>query len=172
MKKLTMIFALVWLAIPSFAQNDAITTFFGKYESDPAYTMVTVSKKMFSMLTNIEGETPQEKEMLKTISKLNGMKILVNEKTTNGKALYQQAIKTKLTGFEELMTVNDQEEDLKFYIKEQGGIVRELLLIGGGANEFFLLSLTGDIDLRQLSKLSSAMDIGGLEKLNNLEKKK
>ena len=172
MKKTIMLLLAVATFSFSFAQNDAIGTYFAKYENDTAFTKVTISAKMFSLFTHIDGETPEEKELLKTISRLNGMRILVNDNASNGKALYQQAIKTKMSGFEELMTVQDKDEDLKFYIREQSGIVRELLLVGGGTHEFFVLSLTGDIDLRQLSKLSKAMDIDGLEKLENLEKKK
>jgi len=172
MKKGTFIIGLLLATATAFAQVDGISTFFSKYENDPAYTKVTVSGKMFSLFTHIEGETAEEKEILKTISKLNGMKMLVRDNTTNGKQLYQQAVKTKMPGFEVLMTVQDKDEDLQFYIKEQSGIVRELLLIGGGTTEFFMLSLTGDIDLKQLSKLSRAMDINGLDKLDNLDKKK
>ena len=107
---------------------------------------------------------------MKTISKLSGLKVLQTEHTKNGKALYATATKTKMPGYEVLMTVQDKEEDITFYIKEQSGIVRELLLIGASQNEFYVISLMGEIDLKQISKLSRALSIGGMEKLENLSK--
>ena len=39
-----------------------------------------------------------------------------------------------------------------------------------GENEFFLLSLIGDIDLKQISRLSQSMNIDGFEHLKAIDK--
>ncbi|MDZ4823828.1 MAG: DUF4252 domain-containing protein [Flavobacteriales bacterium] len=161
---------LMMTAVLAHAQSDGITQFFSKYETDPSFTLVSVSGKMFTLFTHIEGKTEEEKEMLKTISKLKGLRFLVNEEATNSKATYQAAVKTKMMGFELMMSVQDAEENLSFFIKEQTGVVKELIMIGESSGEFFIMSITGDIDLNQLSKLARVVNIEGMEKLENLKK--
>ena len=68
------------------------------------------------------------------------------------------------------MTVRDEESDMRFMIQEKGGIITELLMIMGSDDSFLLLSLIGDIDLKQISKLSQSMDIEGFDKLENINK--
>ena len=65
------------------------------------------------------------------------------------------------------MSVRSEDTDMKFLIKEKGKIISELLMVMGGNDEFFIISLVGDIDLKQIARLSKGMDIDGLE---NLEK--
>ena len=43
-------------------------------------------------------------------------------------------------------------------------------MVLGGEHEFLLLSLVGDIDLKQISKLSKSMDIDGFQNLEKLDK--
>ena len=58
---------------------------------------------------------------------------------------------------------------MKFYIRDNKGIINELVMISGGDSEFMLLTLYGEIDLKTVSKIGSKMDVKGLE---NLEKMK
>jgi hypothetical protein len=68
--------------------------------------------------------------------------------------------------------VRDKDADMKFLIKDDGkGKISELLMVMGGNNDFMILSLFGEIDLKQISKLGRKMDIGGLDKLENMDKK-
>ena len=68
------------------------------------------------------------------------------------------------------MTVRDKDNDMKFLIKEENGVITELVMVMHGDNEFFLLSLIGDIDLKQISRLSKSMSIDGFEHLKNIDK--
>jgi len=45
------------------------------------------------------------------------------------------------------------------------------LLIAGGKNENALISIQGNIDLKNISKLSKSMQIQGLEHLEEIDKK-
>jgi len=47
-----------------------------------------------------------------------------------------------------------------------------LVMIAGGNEEFMVLSLFGEIDLKQVSKISKRMNIEGLENLENVKDKK
>jgi hypothetical protein len=70
-----------------------------------------------------------------------------------------------------LMTVRDKDKDMKFMIKESGGKISELLMVAGGDSEFMVLSLFGEIDLKQVSRIGSKMDVKGLENLHNIDNK-
>jgi hypothetical protein len=172
MKKILLI-ALMMIAVNGVFAQDAISKFFSKYQDDESFTQVTVSSKMFSLFTNMEVETPEDKEVLEAISKLKGLRILGKENTSDARKLYKEAyalIPTK--EFEELMTVRDKDQDFKFLIKESGGKISELLMIMGGADDFMLMSLYGEIDLKQVSRLGKKMNVGGLEQLQKLDEKK
>ena len=171
MKKLIVVFVLMAWAGGVSAQ-DAISKFFSKYQNDESFSQVTVSSKMFSLFTNMEVESPGDKEVVDAISKLKGLRILAKKDERNARGLYAEAFKLiPMKEYEELMSVRDKDKDMKFLIKETGGKISELLMIVGGSEEFMILSLYGEIDLKKISKIGKRMDVKGLENLENLDKK-
>ncbi|MCU0420481.1 MAG: DUF4252 domain-containing protein [Cyclobacteriaceae bacterium] len=156
------------------AQGDAISKFFSKYQNDDTFSQVTVSSKMFSLFTNMEMESQEDQEILNAISKLKGLRILAKENARNSRELYKEAmgmIPTK--DYEELMSVRDKDQDFKFFIKELSpGKISELVMVMGGNEEFMVMSLFGEIDLKQVSKLGRKMDIEGLQQLEKMKDKK
>jgi hypothetical protein len=174
MKKVVILTALMaGLMVNAYAQNDAITKFFNKYASDESFTQVTVSSKMFSMFTNMEADTPEDKEVLEAISKLKGLRILRKEDERNARSLYKEAFSLIPTKeYEELMSVRDKDKDIKFLIKESSGKISELLMIMGGSTEFMIISLFGEIDLKQVSRMGTKMNVSGLENLDKMDKDK
>jgi len=171
MKKLAIILILM-VAAGQLSAQDAISEFFGKYQDDLSFTHVSLNSRMFGLFTNLEMEDEEDQEVFDALSKIKGLKILTKEDTRDGKALYAEAFKLiPRSEYDELMSVRSEGNDMKFLIKEKDGIINELLMVMGGDDEFFILSLVGDIDLNQIARLSSAMDIDGLENLKNLEKR-
>ncbi|QSE96081.1 DUF4252 domain-containing protein [Fulvivirga lutea] len=168
MKKVLTVLAV----LVAFAANgqDAISRFFDKYADDETFTNVTITSRMFSLFTDLEMESKEDQEILDAISKLKGLKILAKEEV-NGKAMYKEALGLLPKGeFDELMSIKDEDKDMKFMIKENDKKISELVMIMGGDKEFFILTLFGEIDLKQVAKISKAMDIDGLDNLNKLDK--
>lgn len=169
MKKIIALVALMIVLNGAFAQ-DAISRFFTKYQADESFTQVTVSGKMFSLFTNMEADSPEDKEVIDAISKLKGLRILAKENTSDARSLYKEAFALiPINEFEELLSVRDKEKDMKFYIKESGGKISELLMISGGVNDFMVMSLFGEIDLKQVSRIGKKMDVKGLENLEKIK---
>ena len=159
------------MAVLGTAQaQDAISKFFSKYENDESFSHVNISSKMFGLFTELEAETEEDKEVLNAISKLKGLKILANENADNSRELYKEAFSLIPKDYEELMTVRDKDRDMKFLIKENAGKISELLMVMGGDQEFMVLSLFGEIDLKQVSRIGRRMDIKGLENLQGMDK--
>ncbi len=173
MKKLIVGLVLIAGSVTVQAQNDAIARFFSKYQDDEAFSQVTISGKMFSMMANLSGETEDEKAMIKAISKIKGLRILSKSETRDSRQLYKEAIAAiPVKDFEELMTIRDKDKDMKFFTKEAGGKISELVMIMGGNDEFMVLTLFGEIDLKEMSKIGKAVSIDGLENLEKIKDKK
>ncbi len=153
----------------SMAQDNAISKYFSSYTADDAFTKVTVTSKMFSLFTEIEGEDEAEKEVLEALSKLKGIKALINEDPKDSKALYSNAIKSVDKSYEVLMSVEGNDENIKFMIRDEGSIINELLMIVAGDEEFLIMSLFGEIDLKQIAKLSRVMKMKGMNHLEVLD---
>lgn len=170
MKKAALFLGMMVMGMMSFAQNGAIAKYFQSYSDSEDYTKINVSSKMFELFAHLDAESEEDQEMLKTISNLDGMKMIVTDKSADGKSLYKEAIKKPGSEYEILMTVEDNDEDLTFFIKEGNGVINELVLIGGGIDNFFVMSLTGIIDLKQISKLSRSVQMNGMDHLKLIEK--
>jgi len=172
MKKIVVVLVMMVVVNGAFAQ-DAISKFFGKYQNDETFSQVTVSSKMFGLFTNMEADTPEDKEILEAISKLKGLRILGKEEARNARELYKEAFTLiPMKEYEELMSVRDKDRDMKFLIKENGGKISELLMIMGGNTQFMILSLFGEIDLKQVSRIGKKMDVKGLEHRDKMDDKK
>lgn len=167
--KLYLPLIMLMLAQSAFAQRNAISEYFSDYEYDRSNTVVSVSGKMFSLFTNFEVEDAEDQAIIDMMSKLDGLKVISNTNMKDGYAEYRKALSMiPLDEYEELMTVRDEERDMKFLIVEKENRISELLMVSGSRREFFILSIFGDIDLKQIALLSKRMDIDGLEELENL----
>jgi len=174
MKKGIAIVAMMLMVLAgAFAQGEAVSKFFSKYQDDDTFSQVTVSSKMFGLFTNMELENKEDQEVLDAISKLKGLKVLAKEDTRDARDLYAEANKMlPKTQYEELMYVRDKEKDMRFFISEKSGKIDELVMIAGGSDDFMLLSIFGEIDLKQISKIGSKMDVDGLQNLDRLKDNK
>ena len=169
MKKLVFVITLLSITSLAFGQQ-VVTKYMDKYEGDETFTKVSVSSKMFSLFSEMEGSEEDEQLFYDITSKLKGMKVVASEKVSNPKALFEGAISdVNKAGFEELMTVKDAEENVKISIREKGGVIEELIMVAGGKEKFAMVSIYGEIDLKQISKLASLMRVNQLKYLENLD---
>jgi len=169
MKKIIAI-AILMTSLTAVNAQDVISKFFTKYQDDETFTNVNISSKMFGLFTEMEADNPEDKEILDAISKLKGLKILAKENARNSRELYKEALGLIPKNFEELMSVRDKDKDMKFMIQENAGKISEMLMVVGGNEEFMILSIFGEIDLKQISRIGTKMNIKGLENLQKMEK--
>ena len=132
---------------------------------------ITISSVMFELFTDIESDNEQDQEVLDAISSLDQIKIIISDNGEDGKAMHEDAIKKPGSEYEVLMTVEDKDEDLTFFIKENDGTIEETSSHRRADwTIFFIMSLLGEIDLRQISKLAGSMQIEGIDNLDELDK--
>lgn len=168
MKKVILIVTVFLMSAALNAQS-LISSSFSDYENDENFTRVSISKKMFSIMANLDPEDEDEKELIQTVTNLDGLKIIVADSSENPKELFKESLSRIPSRFEELMTVDDKDERIVFMIDENDGVVSELIMVMKGDDEFVILDLFGKIDLKQIAKLSRKMNIDHLDKLEQIE---
>jgi len=191
MKKLILIIAIVITPLMSFAQGPGL---FDKYEDMEGVTSGVINQKMFSMLASIDidFDNPEEAAMMDAVKKIKSVKLL----TTGDKGISAKmsADVNKYIGsskLEELMRFKDGDQTVKFYVREGANEnqVKELLMFVNGLKEMtkgqditingekrdvetVIVSIVGDIDLREISKITSKMNIPGGKHLEKAGEKK
>lgn len=170
MKRLFFII-LVSLCSSQLASAQTIDKFFRKYQDDPAFTVINITPKMFSMFSKVSVNDPDAQKITNVIGKLKGLRILVKENCNDGKKLFSEATQYLTPELEELMTVKNKDADVRFLIKENAkGNVAELMMLVGGSGEFVALSLFGDFSLNDIAEIAGDIKIDGFDNLKSLPK--
>lgn len=189
MKKIAILLAIIIAPVLSFGQG-----IFDKYEDMDGVSSVVINQKMFNMLAsiNVNLDDPDDQAFVDMAKKITGLKVFTtgSEKTA---ADMNSTVKSYLasTKLEELMRMKDGNQTVNFYVKEgkDENHVKELLMVINGLKELtkgeditingkkhdfetVVLSLTGDIDLRQISKMTEKMNVPGGDQLNKASKAK
>jgi len=187
LKKLSLILALALISSATFAQG-----IFDKFEDKDGVMSVVVNQKMFKMLSTmgLDVDDPEAQGYIEMAKKITGLKVF----TTGDESISADMSATvnsylRSSKLEELMRIKDGDQTVNFYVKEgkDENHVQELLMFVNGLKEFtsgkditingkkrevetVLLSLTGDIDLREISKLTSQMNLPGGDQLKKAGK--
>ena len=171
MKRLVLPIIALLLYVNGFAQDDVITKYFSEYERRDDFTTIIITSKMFEMIAQIP-ESEDEEDVMNIIRKLNGLKILTSSEYPQRAELSRKAVKIIADkGFEELMIIKEGKEEIKFLIHEDDGHISEfvMLIAEDEDGDFFLMSMTGNLDLKDISKLSETLDIDGFEHLDKVD---
>ncbi|MCK0109335.1 DUF4252 domain-containing protein [Flavobacteriaceae bacterium S0825] len=190
MKKLVLIIAILMTPLMSFAQGGL----FDKYEDMDGVGSGVVNSKMFQMISSIDidMDDPDAAAMFEMIKKIKSLKFL----TTGDKSISSQMAADvnkyiSSSKLEELMRFKDGNQNVKFYVREGSSPnqVKELLMFVSGLDELtkdqnitingekreietVIVSLLGDINLSEISKLTKSMNIPGGEHLKKAGDKK
>ncbi len=180
MKKLILNLAIVAFLMISLSSNaqSPIDKVFEKYAGQEGFTTVNISKEMFDMLQQVAVTSDKDTTMndIKTIMRqLTGLKVL-NFDFDSTNIVKAVAVYNEFSGvfpagtYKELMTINEGRQFVKFLTKQDAnGKIGEMVMLAKDKHEVTVLSLTGNIDLAYLSKLSKGMNIHGMEKLQKIK---
>lgn len=176
MKKLTLILVAAFLPYISMAQQS-----FDKYENMDGVTSVVITSKMFKLLSKLDIETNDKEvqEYMNLVENIKNIKVFTTEKDD-----VSQKMKADVTSYlkgsklEELMRVNSDGKLVKIYSKpgKDDDHVSELFMFIDGVKESkegpntVVLTITGDIDLKHVSKIADQLNVPGSEELKNVKK--
>ena len=170
MKKTVLLLSALFFSCLLVAQNTPVDQLFDKYSRKEGFTSIYITSYMFSMFSDLETDDPEFDELVKN---LKAIKILASDSSFVGNVNFFKEIIDKLPKdqYKELMIIKEKDQDIKFMVNEKNGKITELLLIAGGKEDNVLISIQGNIDLKNISKLSKSMKINGLENLEKIDKK-
>jgi hypothetical protein len=174
MKKVILLAALCLCSTTLlWAQQKPLAKFFNKYQSDTSFTIVDISPKMFRLFAQMSSDSANQQtdEVMNIAKKLTGLRIITKDHPANSIKLFKEA-DGLLSGksYENLMTVRDDGDHVKFLINQgNDGVIHHLIMLVGGNDEFVALSLSGDINLSDISKIAGSMDIHGFNNLKDLK---
>ncbi len=169
MKKLIIVAVLALIPMTGFSQS-----IFDKFEDMDGVASVVINKGMFELLAKIDADMDEEdKEFMEILDKLKGVKVFMTESkeiSANMKSTVNTYLKS--SSMDELMRVKDEDTRVNFYVKngKDDNHVKELLMFVTGIDkmkmghngkeiETVLVSLTGDIDLRQIGTITKKMNL-------------
>jgi len=176
MKNIILIAAIVLVSQTIYSQKSA----FDKYENQKDVTSMIVTKSMFKLMSKIDlsSNDPEAKNYLNMVENLEDIKIFTTDNAITAadmKNTVDSYIKSSPT-LTELMRVNDDGKNIRFYVKEgkNENFVSELLMFLEDSSSkdklAVVMSITGNIDLRQISQLTSDLKVPGSDQLKNVKK--
>ena len=161
---------------------------FSKYESMDGVTSGVINSKMFSMIASmdIDVDDPDAKTFMEMVNKIESVKLLVTGSQNISKNMVADTeAYIRKANLDELMRFKDGAQNVRFYVREgkDQNHVKELLMFITGLGEMLagedlsingktrevetvIVSIVGDIDLKQISKITSKMNLPGGEQLD------
>lgn len=158
MRNITTTLCALFLSGMAFGQN-ILQTQFSHYLEQENFTRVQVSQKAFELAAYLElEESPQElQEFQAFLQTVRSFDLIAGHTLENANLKQQTALKQVRATHEELMQVEEEDGIFTFLMDETQGVVHELVMVGGNAENLIIFSLTGNMDLNQLSKMSRLM---------------
>ncbi|MCK0131348.1 DUF4252 domain-containing protein [Flavobacteriaceae bacterium F08102] len=166
-KKVIFTITLALIATVGYSQS-----IFDKFEDLDDVSAVVVNKKMFDMIISVSENDVDFKNM---VNGLISLKMFTTKNSTVANQMNAAAAEyLKSAKLSELMRVKDDGNNVKIYVKEgrDKDHIKELFMhVNAKDGESLVFTLIGDIDLKQIAKLTKQMNIPGSEHLNNINKK-
>lgn len=168
-KQAIIILMLTALSASLCAQKSPVDDLFDRYDGKDGFTSVYISSKMFGLLSRIDSN---DEEFRNLVTRIKGIRILSLDSTAVVRGINfasELMPGLKRNGYEELMTVKEENDEVFFMVREAGGKIAELVMITGGKGTS-VVSIQGDLDLKTISSLSGKMGIDELEELEKVKK--
>jgi intergrase/recombinase len=142
----------------SLQAQDLVTSFLDKHGKDDNLKIVSIGEKMLDMVSNLTLGYP---ELNKVIKNLDNIRFVCSQDTILSEEYYESAnqLLKKSKGFEEILSVNNDEEKLLVMVREAKGTVKELVLLSSKVTGFNLILMSGDINLDALVRYSGSLSM-------------
>ena len=161
---LTLVFSLSIQAQEEFSDIDILDD----------VSAVVVNKKMFEMIGNVkvESEDPETQKYLSLINNLDYLKVYTSDSALSSKKMAKSFIShvNSTGGLEELMRVQDKDEVVKIYAKQnqQSQEINQMVMFVNNKNSHStsIIVLKGVFKLEDLDILTKKLNIPSSEHLS------
>jgi len=166
MKRMLFLIALTICTAALSAQRDGLENFFSRYSGLDGYTSVTISGNLFGLFAKVEDDS----ELKDLADRINSVRIVSTEDRnmhTGVSFTSELANVIRRGGYEELIKVKSNGDDVLVLVKSTGETIREILIVSSGDEEA-VIHIQGSLSRRDFDNLSRS-HIDGLEQLEMLE---
>lgn len=140
------------------AAGNAQQSFFNKYGDTKGINTVYISKTMLGMLGKVamDGTLKTGKgDIGKIAGKLEHLQIMNCERPSMIPAMKQAALDSfKKEGFEQMMNVKDDDENVIIYYKSHGNKLNEFSLLCIEKDELQIINVLGNVTLKEIKELA------------------
>lgn len=172
---------IVFFVIAGLISTMGYSQSFEKYDSMKEVDAVVMTSKMFKLLSKVDlsANDPEAQQYLNLIENLKEIRVYSSHQP-NVRSQMATDVSSYLKGgtLDELMRVSEDGNNIKFYSKpgRNDNFVSELFMFMEGKKDgkpvSVIMSITGDLDLSKISKLTSDLKVPGSEELKNVNKNK
>lgn len=162
MKRFYLFFIAVFFVVTSCETNTAVSTAFAKYSHRKDVTSITIPGWLISLGARFGDLEKEERRLLDCIDKVKVLAIeneSLNERINLHKEFHDNI--NKNNDYEELLTVNDDEQNVTIFGKMDENVIREMIVLVGG-NDNAIVYLKGEIEpemLNDVIKMSENKDL-------------
>ena len=168
MKNIITVLLIAFLLPLTTNAQRSVNRFIDKYYNKENVTTVELS----GFLLKVAAKFVDEDEGKDIIASINRLQVMVMDGTNHVTKDALKNFKSKVVkdDFEELMVIRDGSTTVDFYIKEENGVIKNILLLVNDDEEFVMLNLKGKLKFEDLQKLD--FDVDGADHFKKLPKKK
>jgi aromatic ring hydroxylase len=165
-----VIFLLLMLPLALTAQQKSFKLLFDKYSGRDGYTTVGISADMLKMVYSFSGEE-SDHEMTKLINDIKGISIVVTERMNDEFIDDIEKMIDKYVGLKTVTSINEGGQVTRIFIVEKDTITSEFLMVSYGKQSNVVINIVGNVDVKQISRLSD-INISGMDQLEDTNDKK
>lgn len=156
--------ACLAIAFLGFGQKAEIIQLMDRQQNKEGVTNIKIGKPMFAMLSNLKIKDAELEELKPLLSKLNGLRILVLEKTTEEEktpkkldhSFFERDFQTLISKlkYEELMSVDRNDGRMKLLANEASqGLIKDLVMYFSSEDTSVVVLMDGEISQNDLHKV-------------------
>lgn len=164
-RAITTTLILVFTMTGLFAQS-RIDQLFEKYQGREGFVSLTISGNMLRLFAALDDNDSDP--VMRHAAKFTSVRLLAKEDDlVESENFYDSVIKELMKGgYEEMMSVNSTDVDVKMLLLTDGDIFREFILIAGG-EENAIIQIRGNLTYDDIREISSSVNNGeGMHALN------
>ncbi len=169
MKNYLLSLSLLLVGNLLFGQNIIEEKFQHLYDNEKA-TVVHVTGKLFSYANHFKDTQDEDlNKIAEFASTIDAFTLVAMKEWPNSTNEYKNGMDYIHQDLEELVRVRSEEGNFSLYIDETNDVVNELVGIGTDNENFVVFSLTGEMDLEQIGKMASQINLDGFDELETIE---
>lgn len=147
--------SLMTMFVLAAGAQSTIDKIFDKYQGKDGFVTITINGNLLKMMSAFDND---EDEFLRHADKFTTIRILAEEDEGGTDENFYDLVIGEVSkgGYEEMVTINSNDADVKILVKADGKIFTEFLLIAGG-DDNAIIQIKGKLSLDEVKEMSESV---------------